>query len=246
MARKIVKTQENPVAAAVRKELETLRESVEKPAKTATVLHLPSKTKKSTDTKAPPTGLQKGAEAEGFALAQSAIKATETEGNVWNRFVLDLVGLSVEARGWFIKTIRQHLNADKVDDKEAADKYFHRTTKASGNVRLSELVAIAKTMNIGWEPQLDAKGQLALPFYKNLAEAKTILKSEAAAGDSTGAMRGRKREAFVVRLVKYVARFEVLDSEEQQRDAIMAHLRGAFPAEFKAAQEDLADKGAKK
>jgi hypothetical protein len=211
--------------------------------KTMSEVKVSAKPATKAETKEQNTGLQAGAEAQGWALAQSAIAEAKDESTTWNCYVGRLIGLSVEARSEFIKAIRKHVQTitehvkASGGDKETRKPY--QMMSASARVRLSELTTIAHALNSGLVISVkvdemkrivrDSRGNVQPrdPFYSNVGNARMLLRTE-----GTASTKGRKRDPFIVAAVKYIDKRDPAPGEENTKEKMLAVIAKAFPAEF--------------
>ena len=134
-----------------------------------------------------------GAEAQGYALAQTVIAEVVQQHGAFNRYVGRLIELSTEARAAFMKEINrhtkeitQHAEAKKGTDEEARYKKIAATAKT----KFAMMVAVVKALNAGFTIECrtnpdngvhlrDARGilQPVNPYTTIVADARMYLEA---------------------------------------------------------------------
>jgi hypothetical protein len=232
---KQVKVSASPVATA------------EKPATKGGKIHqLPRKTvdKDSANEPAPPAQ-KAGPEAQGFALAQSAIGQVRAEGDNWGAFIPRLMALSVDARKYFRDGIGAYLKALR---KEAGEDKQALRTVNSAKTRLNELSKISQAMDAGYEPNTDEKGKVTDPFYAVVNDARAFHDESKAKAGEAAEQRGRPTDGPVVACIKSVHKREPkTDEHKAEKESLLSLLAKQYPSAWKAAGivnlEDTADTG---
>ena len=136
-----------------------------------------------------------GAEAQGYALAQTVIADIIGQMGSMNRYVGRLIELSTEARAAFLKEINRHVKdiGEHAKAKEGTDEELrYKKIAATARVKFSMMSTIAKAMNAGFTVECrtnpdnnvhlrDARGLLqpVNPYTTIVADARLYL---AAAG----------------------------------------------------------------
>ena len=97
-----------------------------------------------------------GAQAQGFALAQSVVAYTQAHSHEWKRFVAKLIELSTAAREEFRKELRRvdkgYVAACKAANGADTIKDAHpvyKGARSSALVRMSQLTTISKALDAG-------------------------------------------------------------------------------------------------
>jgi len=174
-----------------------------------------------------------GFEAQGYALAQSAVGLAKSHANDWHRIVCRLYVLSPEAREAF----RTELNKHKKDMQAHVDAQTGKKAvaiwggaKSSAIVRFSQLKRISEALDAGMslpvkQDAIKAEGGrierdplLADPFHTIVSKARLHLGAKAS---------GRKVATFI----------EKLDTLVESADPDVAELKAAI----KALQTKLAE-----
>lgn len=192
------------------------------------------------------TAAASGADAQGYALAQSAIGEAIHEGDTWNRYVARLIEFSVEARTAFIKELRKHTREITEYVKQSGDTPEERTPyrdmSRSARTRLSELMTIANALNGGMviAVKVDERGvilrdsegypQPREKFYVQTGNARAFMRSE-----GTASAAGRKRDPFIVAAVKYIDKRDPAPEDSEKKAALLALIAKQFPEDFEAA-----------
>jgi hypothetical protein len=151
-----------------------------------------------------------GAEAVGYAFAQSVIATAIGHANVWNRFVGRLIEMPTAAREAARKELRKHVSQMGAHVKVNEDNPAYKGAKASAVVRLSQITKISQALDAGLAvevkrnpdngvPLRDAGGVLqpVNPFHFIVGEARALLGSDAKG-------RGRPAKPFIEKLAKLI------------------------------------------
>jgi hypothetical protein len=190
-------------------------------------------------------GMAQGAEAQGSALATKAIAEVGEHGTRWQRYLMDLVQFSVEARASFIKSIKEHFKTLNAGVKNADGDPVAKRAAANAKTHLSELKSCAEALNSGWSPADDTAWSV------NVAEARTF--RESMGEGNTGEGRGKPREGFATNCIKHAikraaqhtdANIVLAKGEKAEAALVLKLLAEHFPKQYKAAQP--ADKPALK
>ena len=192
------------------------------------------------------TAAASGADAQGYALAQSAIGEAIHEGDTWNRYVSRLIEFSVEARTAFVKELRKHTRDITEHVKQSGDTPEERTPyrdmSRSARTRLSELMTIANALNGGMviAVKVDERGLMVRDsegypqprekFYVQTGNARAFMRSE-----GTASAAGRKRDPFIVAAVKYIDKRDPAPEDSEKKQALLSAIAKMFPEEYAAA-----------
>lgn len=156
-----------------------------------------------------------GYEAQGYALAQTVIAECKGQQNTWSRYAAKLATLHDKARDEFMKVLRKHVSEmrEHVKAKEGQPEHItYKKAAASAQVQISNLMAVAKAMNNGYELKIQRDPETGaplvntigdhipvLPFYSIVAEARVFMGVEERVHQA-----GRPKKPWLDKLKKFI------------------------------------------